>query len=354
MVPQLNTPPGNQWLPAGGKWKAAYPGPITNVDDDKIWVGGTYDEGLLSIEDGVLTFDHMLPATDDPSIRQRPKLTLTFTFDGDTQDRVYVIDVPYANRPAADGGNDFGVNLLNYAQTGSLGNAVALYGIGVPGGLAVLSEDGTQVLDAYGVPIVGGGGGGGLTPEQIRDLVAGFLVGGTNITIVHDDAADTLTINSSSGSGGLTPEEIQDLVAAMMVAGPNVTVVYDDAAGTLTISSTGGGGGSVVWGGIGGTLSSQADLQDALDDKSNVGHSHPPTPAVWGTIGGSLTDQADLTLALDAKPDPAEVTAEIAAMGATRLPIEPGAPVGRFRGFLTADPALGTLLEGDFWFLVTP
>jgi len=43
--------------------------------------------------------------------------------------------------------------------------------------------------------------GTGLDAEQVRDTVAAFLREGTNITITHDDNADTLTI-SSTGSGG--------------------------------------------------------------------------------------------------------------------------------------------------------
>lgn len=42
-------------------------------------------------------------------------------------------------------------------------------------------------------------------PEYIRDTIAAFAVAGTNMTITHDDGANTLTFDASGGgSGGLT------------------------------------------------------------------------------------------------------------------------------------------------------
>lgn len=41
-------------------------------------------------------------------------------------------------------------------------------------------------------------------------------------------------------------EVTQDMVGAMIVAGTNVSLIYDDVAGTLTISASGGGGGSGI------------------------------------------------------------------------------------------------------------
>ena len=77
-----------------------------------------------------------------------------------------------------------------------------------------------------------------VTNEQIRDLVAGFLTAGTNVTITHDDANNTLTIaaTASGGTGGLTAEQVRDLVAGFITAGTNVTVTHDDPSNTFTIS----------------------------------------------------------------------------------------------------------------------
>ena len=76
-----------------------------------------------------------------------------------------------------------------------------------------------------------------LNAEQIRDLIATFIVAGANVTLTHNDAGDTLTIAATTGSGGLTLEEVQDAVNTMLIAGTNVTKTYDDVAGTITIEA---------------------------------------------------------------------------------------------------------------------
>jgi hypothetical protein len=55
------------------------------------------------------------------------------------------------------------------------------------------------------------------------------------------------------------------------------------------ISGGGGGGGSTVWGGISGTLSNQTDLDNALDGKAALSHSH------------AISDVTGLQAALDGK-----------------------------------------------------
>lgn len=74
--------------------------------------------------------------------------------------------------------------------------------------------------------------------EEVRDTVAAFLTQGTNISLVHDDEADTLTISATGGAGGLDAEGVRDTVAAFTVAGDGISIVHDDAADTLTISVT--------------------------------------------------------------------------------------------------------------------
>ena len=74
--------------------------------------------------------------------------------------------------------------------------------------------------------------------EEIRDLVAGFLTNGTNVTITHDDANDTLTIASTDTNTQRSDEEIRDLIAGFLTQGSNVTITHDDAGNTLTITAT--------------------------------------------------------------------------------------------------------------------
>jgi YD repeat-containing protein len=98
----------------------------------------------------------------------------------------------------------------------------------------------------------GGGGGGGVTLEQVDDRVASLLVGGTNVTLTYNDAANTLTINATMSSHTHLASEITDFaeavddrVADLLVEGTNVTLTYNDATGTITIDAAGGGGGDL-------------------------------------------------------------------------------------------------------------
>lgn len=92
------------------------------------------------------------------------------------------------------------------------------------------------------------------TRERVEDDVANILLAGNNITIVHDDVANTITISGaypdlqfndtddlSEGVTNLyfTNERVDDRVASLLVAGSNISLIYDDIANTLTINSSG-------------------------------------------------------------------------------------------------------------------
>lgn len=54
-------------------------------------------------------------------------------------------------------------------------------------------------------------------------------------------------INLGGGTGGTTdPEIVRDTIAAALRQGPGISIVHDDAADTITISATGGGGGGDI------------------------------------------------------------------------------------------------------------
>jgi hypothetical protein len=82
------------------------------------------------------------------------------------------------------------------------------------------------------------------------------IVAGTNVTVDDTDPANPI-VSSSGGSG----------VVESIVAGSNITVDDTDPANPIISASGGGGGGT--WGSITGTLSSQTDLQAALDAKQD-------------------------------------------------------------------------------------
>jgi hypothetical protein len=80
--------------------------------------------------------------------------------------------------------------------------------------------------------------GSGLSSEQVMDLLGlGGLVAGTNVTLDYNDAANTLTINSS-GSGAMTREEVEDLLQDSFIAGSGITVAYSDAGNSFTITNS--------------------------------------------------------------------------------------------------------------------
>lgn len=74
-------------------------------------------------------------------------------------------------------------------------------------------------------------------PEFLRDTIASFVVAGANMTVTHDDTANTLTL-ASSGGGSTDAEVVRDTMAAALVAGTNVTITPNDAGDTITIAAT--------------------------------------------------------------------------------------------------------------------
>lgn len=133
----------------------------------------------------------------------------------------------------------------------------------------------------------------------------------------------------------------------------NATSFFVSISGIWTTVSGGGGGGSPLWGGIGGTLSNQGDLQAALNLKQNAltfplaiasGGNGTATPAIvaganvtvsgtwpnytisssggggggsvaWGSITGTLSSQGDLQTALNAKQNTLTLPLSIANGG---------------------------------------
>lgn len=118
----------------------------------------------------------------------------------------------------------------------------------------------------------------------------------------------------ATGYDGLLPVIEETTSVTINDGGTDITVTISEA--TPNIIQQGGGGGT--WGSITGTLSAQTDLQSALDAKqaalvsgtniktvngnSLVGSGDVTINAgVWGNITGTLSSQTDLQSALDAK-----------------------------------------------------
>lgn len=76
-----------------------------------------------------------------------------------------------------------------------------------------------------------------VTTELILDTVGGALVEGTGITIVYDDANDTITLSTTITQ--YTDEQARDAIGAALVEGTGtnggVEITVDDAGDTITV-----------------------------------------------------------------------------------------------------------------------
>ena len=169
-----------------GSYKIKVPVRLTNSADDEIIPAGIFASGDLVVAAGVPSLSIECPSTDDPDIQQDGwKLEVEIAFSGGQAGEKYVIEVPMADRPLAAGGTGKGVNLRTIALTSQLPPQAAMYGVGRPSGLALLSDDGTAVLDADGNPISSGGGGGTTTVVGLTDATA------VGKAVVKADSAST-------------------------------------------------------------------------------------------------------------------------------------------------------------------
>lgn len=102
---------------------------------------------------------------------------------------------------------------------------------------AVQDVMGAALVAGSGISIVYNDAGNTITitadPEYIRDTIAAALQTGTGVTVTNNDGADTITLS-------ITDEDLQDKIAAFLAAGSNVTITYNDGANTLTIAGSAG------------------------------------------------------------------------------------------------------------------
>jgi len=100
------------------------------------------------------------------------------------------------------------------------------------------------------------------------DLAGGTMTGGLTLSasgIIFSDA--TYLTTAPAGSTLAADQLTAGVVTANPTSGPTASGDVLQYNGTDLVWAAGGGGGGVAWGAITGTLSSQTDLQTALDAK---------------------------------------------------------------------------------------
>lgn len=73
--------------------------------------------------------------------------------------------------------------------------------------------------------------------EAVDDRIAVLLGAGSNVTLTYNDAAGTLTVDSTGG-GSTDPEAVRDAIGIALVGAGVISVAVNDGADTITISST--------------------------------------------------------------------------------------------------------------------
>jgi hypothetical protein len=138
------------------------------------------------------------------------------------------------------------------------------------------------------------------TDAQLRDRAthtgsqAISTVTGLQTALDGKQAAGTYATGTGTASGTNTGDETYSTITTKLAGGSGGgTTNFLRADGTFAAPPSGG---SVSWGGITGTLSSQTDLQTALNGKANTTHTHV------------IADVTGLQTALDAKAPTASPT----------------------------------------------
>lgn len=156
--------------------------------------------------------------------------------------------------------------------------------------------------------------------------------GAANIAlyVTGNDGVPHQVATNVGGGDGYSDEQVRDVIAAALRQGTNVTIVVDDEANTITIGASGGGGGPAAWSDITGKPTTIAGygITDAVVRFDQLG-SKPTTLAGYGitdaqsatgNVAWSRITVRPTTLAgygiTDAQPLDADLTA-IAALTTT-------------------------------------
>jgi hypothetical protein len=123
-----------------------------------------------------------------------------------------------------------------------------------------------------------------LTPFSTDDLSEGSNLYYTQARFDTAFAAKSTDDLAEGSNEFYTAEKVDDRVAALLVEGTNVSIVYDDIAGTLTISSSGGpGGGASALGELNDVDTSSAANGNVLTYVGAADEWRPASPVAAGS-----------------------------------------------------------------------
>ena len=117
------------------------------------------------------------------------------------------------------------------------------------------------------------------------DLAGGTMTGGLTLSASGIIFSDSTYLTTAPAGATLAADQLTaGVVTTNPTSGPTTAGDVLQYNGTALVWAAGGGGGGVAWGAITGTLSSQTDLQTALDDKLAL-------------AGGAMDTDAEVTIA---------------------------------------------------------
>lgn len=176
----------------------------------------------------------VVPATNDTSLNPLDfTYQVIYTFPGlGLSIPAFYIEVP-------EGGT---VNLPAVNPVAQSNGALIIEGIPTGGTTGqILAKASNTSYDTQWIPAPTGGGGGGTWGS-----ITGSLSAQTDLNTALNGKAATSHTHTAANVTDFS-EAVDDRVNGLLAAGTNVSLVYNDTANTLTINASGGGGGSTAW-----------------------------------------------------------------------------------------------------------